>query len=344
MSWPTADAPQFRSRLLRTNWQRMFAAAIFAVNVYVAWPLLLRLWGPAGILASLVIAGLMTWFIVLLQFVASPALKRTLTPLPFGKLLGLPNGSASGQPLYGEHALDAFRRHLAAMGNELPRGDEERRRALLIGLQERVRRSLPPGPDDARKLFADMSAALEREPLPVLQATAASLRPEDDLAYFLHSWAAVPSTYKLDFLTFRSIFDGERLDATTGSTAGAAAGVLRSVHVALHLRPGQSLTNEGVDRYSEERIIELLRVAYGAYLLTARTLWGMMSNAQRRAAISRAVYTQITSMSMTSPLASVTLNHAGKSAAILKYMERRDVYPEKVNIASLEKYLARQSA
>lgn len=312
------------------------------MNVYVTWPLLWRLWGPVGILASLVIAGLMTWFIVLVQFVAAPALKRTFTPPPFGKLLGQPNGSA-GQPLYGEHALDAFRRHLAT-GNQLPHGDEERRRALLTGLQERVRRSLPPGPDDTRKMFADMCAALEREPLPVLQAMAANLRPEDDLAYFLHSWAAVPSTYKLDFLTFRSIFDGERLDAASSSTAGAAAGVLRSVHVALHLGPGQSLTKEGVDHYSEERIIELLRVAYGAYLLTARTLWGMMSNAQRRAAISRAVYTHITSMSMTSPLARVALNHAGKSGAILKYMERRDVYPEKVNIASLEKYLARQSA
>lgn len=343
MSWPIADAPQFSRRLLRTNWQRMFAAAIFAVNVYVLWPLLWRLWGPAGILASLVVAALMTWFIALLQFVAAPALNRTVMPPPFGKLLGQSNGPAAGQPLHGEHALDSFRRQLA-LGNALPRGDEERRRTLLVGLQERVRRSLPPGAEDTRKLFTDMCAALEREPLPVLEALATNLRPEDDLAYFLHSWAAVPSTIKLDFLTFRNIFDGERLEATSSSTAGAAAGVLRSVHVALHLRPGLSLANEGVEHYSEERIIELLRVAYGAYLLTARTLWGMMSNAQRRAAISRAVYTQITSMSMTSPLASVTLNHAGKSAAILKYMERRDVYPEKVNIASLEKYLARQSA
>ena len=193
-------------------------------------------------------------------------------------------------------------------------------------------------------MTAELYGLLEREPLAVLEALTANLRPDDDLAFFLHSWSAVPSSIKLDFLTFRNVFDAERLDAASGTTAGAAAAVLHSVHAAIRVWPGSSLTVEGVRYYSEEGITELLKVAYGSYLNLARTLWGMMSNAQRRAGASRAVYSQAASMSMTGPLAAVILGHKGKHAAILEYMKRRDVHPYKVNVPNLVSHLARQAA
>jgi hypothetical protein len=191
---------------------------------------------------------------------------------------------------------------------------------------------------------ARLQALLDQEPLAVLEALKAHLRPDDDLAFFLHSWAAVPSTIKLDFLTFRSAFDGERLDAVSGNTAGAAAGVLRSVHASLSLPPRSSLAIEGVEHFSAEGIVELLKVAYGCYLQLARTFWGMMSNSQRRGADGRAIYTQAASMAMTTPLAALVLEQKGKSAEILTYMERRNVHPSKINIAGLKSHLARRTA
>ena len=294
-----------------------------------------------AILPSLVIAALVTALFVFAQFLAMPAISRRLTPLPAAQLLRQGNAPAAGQPACGRNSLDAFRRQPAS-GNTLPRGDEERRRTLLVGLQARLRRSTPSAPGET--LSAELHAVLEQEPLAVLEALTANLRPDDDLAFFLYSWAAVPGSIKLDFLTFRKVFDGERPDAKRGTTAGAAAAVLRNVHAALHLGPGSSLAIEGVEYYSEEGITELLKVAYGSYLQLARTFWDKMSNAQRRAEASRVIYTQAASLSMTAPLAAVVLSHRGKAAAILKYMERREVHPYKVNVASLASHLARKAA
>lgn len=343
MNWPIADAPHFRRRLALTTWQKMFAAAMFAVNIYVLVRILWRYWGMGAILPSLLIAALMTTLIVFAHFLALPAIKRRLTPLPVAQLLRQGNAPPAGPPVRGRNSTDAFRKE-PAPGYALPRGDEERRRTLLVDLQARLRRSTPSAPGETGTLSAELHAVLEQEPLAVLEALTANLRPDDDLAFFLYSWAAVPSSFKLDFLTFRNVFDAERLDSTSGTTAGAAAGVLHSVHAALRVVPGSSLAVEGVKYYSEEGIIELLKVAYGSYLHLARTIWGMMSNAQRRAGASRIIYTQAASMSMTAPLAAVVLSHPGKSAAILKYMERRDVHPDKVNVASLGSHLARQAA
>jgi hypothetical protein len=340
LNWPVADAPHFRRRLALTTWQKLFAAAIFAINVYILARILWRYWGPVAILPSLAVAALVTVLIVFAQFQALPALRRRLTPLPVAQLLGQGSAPAAWPPGHGGHSTDAYRKVLAA-GNTLPRGDEERRRTLLADLQSRLRRSTPA---QAETLADELHAALEQEPLAILEALAANLRPDDDLAFFLHSWAAVPSSIKLDFLTFRNVFDAERLDAARGTTAGAAAAVLRSVHSAIRVVPGSSLAIEGVKNYSEDGITDLLKVAYGSYLQLARTFWGMMTNAQRRALATRAIYTQAAAMSMTGPLAAVVLGHKGKSAQILKYMERRDVHPHKVNVASLGSHLARHGA
>lgn len=343
MNWPIADAPNFRRRLALTTWQKLFAAAIFAINVYFLARILWRYWGPVAILPSVAVAALMTALIVLAQFHALPAIKRRLTPLPVAQLLGQGSAPAAWPPMHGGHASGAYR-IVPAAGSTLPRGDEERRRTLLVDLQARLRRSTQPASAQSESLAGELGAALEREPLAILEALTANLRPDDDLAFFLHSWAAVPSSIKLDFLTFRNVFDAERLDAASGTTAGAAAAVLRSVHSAIRVVPGSSLAVEGVKNYSADGVTELLKVAYGAYLQLARTLWGMMTNAQRRAGGTRAIYTQAAAMSMTGPLAAVVLSHQGKSAAILKYMERRDVLPHKVNVASLSSHLARQGA
>ena len=342
MNWPIADAPHFRRRLALTTWQKLFAAAIFAINVYILARILWRYWGPVAILPSLAVAALVTVLIVFAQFQALPALRRRLTPLPVAQLLGQGSAPAAWPPGHGGHSTDAYRKVLAA-GNTLPRGDEERRRTLLVDLQARLRRS-PPASAQAETLADELHAPLEQEPLAILEALTANLRPDDDLAFFLHSWAAVPSSIKLDFLTFRNVFDAERLDATRGTTAGAAAAVLRSVHSAIRVVPGSSLAIEGVKNYSEDGISDLLKVAYGSYLQLARTFWGMMTNAQRRARATRAIYTQAAAMSMTGPLAAVVLSHKGKSAQILKYMERRDVHPHKVNVVSLGSHLARHGA
>ncbi len=343
MNWPTADAPRFRRRLALTTWQKVFAAAIFAVNVYVIVRILWRYWGLGAILPSLLVAAVMTALIVCAQFLALPALRRRLTPLPVAQLLGQGSVPAAGLPGPGGSSPDGHR-PAPGSGTTLPRGDEERRRPLLVTLQARLRRSAPSGPGEPGPKTGELEGLLEHEPLAVLEALTANLRPDDDLAFFLHTWAAVPSSIKLDFLTFRNVFDAERLDATSGTTAGAAAAVLRSVHAALRVWPGSSLAVEGVRNYSEEGITELLKVAYGSYLRLARTLWGMMSNAQRRAVATRVVYSQAASMSMTGPLAAVVLGHTGKSAAILAYMERRDVHPYKVNVAGLVSHLAKQAA
>lgn len=343
MNWPIADAPRFRRRLALSTWQRVFAAAIFAVNVYVIVRILWRYWGLGAILPSLLVAALMTTLIVLAQFLALPAAKRRLTPLPVAQLLGPGNDPAEGLPGPGGKSPGGHR-PAPLSGTTLPRGDEERRRSLLVTLQARLRRSAPSAPGEPGTMTAELHGLLEQEPLAVLEALATNLRPDDDLAFFLHSWAAIPSSIKLDFLTFRDIFVDERLDSTSGSTAGAAAAVLRSVHAAIRVWPGSSLAAEGVNHYSEQGITDLLKVAYGSYLRLARTLWGMMSNAQRRAGATRVVYSQAASMSMTGPLAAVVLDHKGKSAAILGYMERRDVHPYKVNVASLVSHLARRAA
>lgn len=343
MNWPIADAPHFRRRLALTTWQKLFAAAIFAMNVYFLARILWRYWGPVAILPSLAVAALVTVLVVFAQFRALPAFRRRLTPLPVAQLLGQGSAPAAWPPGHGGHPTDAYRKVLAA-GNTLPRGDEERRRTLLVDLQARLKRSTPPASAQAETVAEELHAALEQEPLAILEALTANLRPDDDLAFFLHSWAAVPSSIKLDFLTFRNVFDAERLDAAHGTTAGAAAAVLRSVHSAIRVGPGSCLAIEGVKNYSEDGITDLLKVAYGSYLQLARTLWGMMTNAQRRAGATRAIYTQAAAMSMTGPLAAVVLGHKGKSAQILKYMERRDVHAHKINVVSLGSHLARQGA
>lgn len=120
--------------------------------------------------------------------------------------------------------------------------------------------------------------------------------------------------------------------------------MLRSVHAAIRVRPGSSLAVDGVRYYPEEESTELLKVAYGSYLQLARTLWGMMSTAQRRAVATRVIHSQAASMNMTGPLAAVVLGHTGNSAAILAYMKRRDVHPYKVNVAGLVSHLAKQAA
>ncbi|WP_224047602.1 hypothetical protein [Arthrobacter sp. NicSoilB4] len=288
-------------------------------------------------------AALLTVLVVFAQFQALPAIKRRLTPLPVAQLLGQGGAPAAWPPVHGGHPADAYR-VVPDAGNTLPRGDEERRRTLLVDLRARLRRTTQSAPAQSETFADELDAVLEREPLAVLEALAANLRPEDDLAFFLHSWAAVPSSIKLDFLTFRNVFDAERLDAASGTTARAAAAVLRSVHSAIRVVPGSSLAIEGVKYYSEEGITELLEVAYGSYLQLARTLWGMMTNAQRRAGGTRTIYTQAAAMSMTGPVAAVVLSHKGKSAVILKYMERRDVHSSKVNVASLGSHLARYGA
>ncbi len=339
LSWPVADAPHFRRRLaLTTTWQKVFAAAIFTINVYVLVRILWRHWGMGAILPSLVVAALMTALIVLAQFRLLPAMRRRLTPLPVSRLLGQGTAAATGPPARGGHPMEALRHHLAP-APALPRGDEDRRRTLLVDLQARLRRSA-----GAPETVSGLEAVLEQEPLAVLEALTANLRPKDDLAFFLYSWAAVPSNIKLDFLAFRNIFDAERLDATSGSTAGAAAQVVQSVHAALGVVPGSSLAIEGVRHHSKEGITELLKVAYESYLRLARTVWDMMSNAQRRDGASRAVFSQAAAQSMTAPLALVVLSHRGKSAAILRYMERRDIHPYKINAASLGSHLSRRAA
>ncbi|WCI08197.1 hypothetical protein PJ267_17360 [Arthrobacter sp. OVS8] len=342
MNWPVADAPHFRRRLALTTWQKLFAATIFAMNVYFLARILWRYWGPGAILAGVAVAALMTVLIVLAQFQALPALRRRLTPLPVAQLLGQGSVPAAWPPVHGGHPADAYR-NVPGSGNTLPRGDEERRRTLLVDLQARLRCS-PSASAQSQTVADEFHALLEQEPLAILEALTANLRPDDDLAFFLHSWAAVPTGIKLDFLTFRNVFDAERPDARRGTTAGAAAAVLRSVHSAIRVVPGSSLAIEGVRNYSEDGITDLLTVAYGSYRQLARTLWGMMTNAQRRDGAARAIYTQAASMSMTGPLAAIVLSHKGKSAEILKYMERRDVHPRKVNVVSLGSHLARQGA
>ena len=127
-----------------------------------------------AILPSLVIAALVTALFVFAQFLAMPAISRRLTPLPAAQLLRQGNAAAAGQPARGRNSLDAFRRQPAS-GNTLPRGDEERRRTLLVGLQARLRRSTPSAPGET--LSAELHAVLEQEPLAVLEALTANLRP-----------------------------------------------------------------------------------------------------------------------------------------------------------------------
>ncbi|HSL37171.1 MAG TPA: hypothetical protein VK883_10100, partial [Arthrobacter sp.] len=126
MNWPIADAPRFRRRLALTTWQKVFAAAIFAVNVYVIVRILWRYWGLGAILPSLLVAALMTTLIVCAQFLALPAMRRRLTPLPVAQLLGQGSAPAAGLPAPGGISPDGHR-PAPVSGTTLPRGDEERR-------------------------------------------------------------------------------------------------------------------------------------------------------------------------------------------------------------------------
>jgi hypothetical protein len=123
LNWPIADAPQFRRRLSLSGYQKVFAAAVFAVHMYVLVRILWRDWGIGAIFASLVIAALMTTLIVLAQFLLMPAINRRVAPMPIARLLGQSYPPAAGPPVHGGMSLTALRPERVSP-DTLPHGDE----------------------------------------------------------------------------------------------------------------------------------------------------------------------------------------------------------------------------
>src|SRR5688572_23572060 len=105
----------------------------------------------------------MTALIVCAQFLALPALRRRLTPLPVAQLLGQGSAPAAGLPGPGGISPDGHR-PAPGSGTTLPRGDEERRRPLLVTLRARLRRPAPSAPGEPGTKAGELEALLEQEP------------------------------------------------------------------------------------------------------------------------------------------------------------------------------------
>lgn len=354
MSWPIADAPQFKHRFLATRWQRSVTAS---ASVLVALGLVraFRSGWESGLMrfALEAVVGIVALGIIIVYLRMRPNADKAWMPTPYAQVppdLAPTAPSADNLPaeeVNSEQPHTANRDDLPGLqylididGRSLhgPPSNDLRRRALIDRLAARIRDAMP-AELAGTPLPVELQDLLEREPFVVLQAMEQYLRSDDDVAYFLYSWAAVPSCIKLDFLTFRDVFHSETVDASRGTTAGAAANVLHRVYLVLGMDPGWSLTYQATAYLSRERVMDLVVVAYGAYISLAHTLWATMSMRKRRTAAILGVYTRATEASMDVPLAELILEHPGRSAEILKYIERRFTFLRRLNLKSLHRYL-----
>jgi hypothetical protein len=356
MNWPIADAPQFKRRFLATRWQRSMAGA---AGVYVAFGLMRSFWNgwESGLmrLGLEMAVGLLALGIIFVYLRMRPNADKAWMPIPYAEVppdltatapsaaVAPAEESEGGHPYLAKEGDRPGLQYLIDMDGQSLQGpppNDLSRRALIDRMSSRIRDAMP-AELAGTPLPVELQELLEREPFVVLRAMEQNLRPDDDAAYFLYSWATVPSCIKLDFLTFRDVFHSESVDASKETTAGAAAGVLHRMYLVLGMDTGWSLTIQATAYLSRERISDLLEVAYGAYVSLAHTLWATMSMRRRRTAAALGIYTSATQASMDVPLAELILQHPGRSAEILKYVERRYTFLRNLNLKWLHDHLER---
>lgn len=330
-----------------------------AAGVYVAFGLARAFWDgwDSGLmrLGLEIAVGLLALGVIFVYLRMKPHGDKAWMPTPYSEVPCDLTDTALSAGLPRAEVVEGGHSYLAGGGDQVglqylidmdgqslqgPPADDLRRRALVDRMSSRIRKAMP-AQLAGTPLPVELQELLQREPFVVLHAMDQNLRPDDDVAYFLYSWAGVPSCLKLDFLTFRDLFHSESVDASKETTAGAAAGVLHRIYMVLGMGPGWSLTIQATAYLSRERIRDLLEVAYGAYLSLAHTLWATMSMRRRKTAAALGIYTNATQASMDVPLAELILRYPGRSAEILKYVERRYTFFRNLNLKWLHDHLER---